>query len=119
MAIGHPRRGPKFCLVMDCGLGRSREGLSGGRQRGHKDKAKKTHASEKALAHYKPPIWLYPRKSPVAMPWRAWAGYILKNSSPEMKTRELARSILTDLHFWLPAAVLALGAGLLFLIARA
>jgi len=53
------------------------------------------------------------------MPWRAWAGYILKNSSPEMKTRELARSILTDLHFWLPAAVLALGAGLLFLIARA
>jgi len=36
-----------------------------------------------------------------------------------MKTRGLAGSILTDLHFWLPAAVLALGAGLLFLIARA
>jgi hypothetical protein len=30
----------------------------------------------------------------------------------------LARAILTDLHFWLPAGVLALGLGLLFFIAR-
>jgi hypothetical protein len=36
-----------------------------------------------------------------------------------MKKRSLARSILTDPHFWLPAAVLALGVGLLLFIARA
>ena len=39
--------------------------------------------------------------------------------SPEMKTGDLVRRILTDLHFWVPAAVLALGAGLLLLISRA
>jgi hypothetical protein len=37
----------------------------------------------------------------------------------EMKRRSLAQRILTDPHFWLPAAVLVLGAGLLFFIARA
>jgi hypothetical protein len=36
-----------------------------------------------------------------------------------MKIGKLVRRILTDLHFWVPAAVLALGAGLLLLIARA
>jgi hypothetical protein len=36
-----------------------------------------------------------------------------------MKTGELIRRILTDFHFWVPAAVLALGAGLLLLISRA
>ena len=36
-----------------------------------------------------------------------------------MKTGEFARRVLTDLHFWIPAAVLGLGAALLFLIARA
>jgi hypothetical protein len=30
----------------------------------------------------------------------------------------LARTILTDFHFWLPAVVLAMGLGLLFFIAR-
>jgi hypothetical protein len=34
-------------------------------------------------------------------------------------TRSLTRAILTDLHFWLPAGVLAAGLGLLFFIARA
>jgi hypothetical protein len=30
----------------------------------------------------------------------------------------MAGTILTDLHFWLPAVVLAIGAGLLFFVAR-
>jgi hypothetical protein len=30
----------------------------------------------------------------------------------------MARAILTDVHFWVPAAVLALGVGLLFFVAR-
>lgn len=30
----------------------------------------------------------------------------------------LARAVLTDLHLWLPAAVLAIGVGLLFFLAR-
>jgi hypothetical protein len=33
--------------------------------------------------------------------------------------RSLVRSILTDLHFWLPVGVLAIGLGLLFVVARA
>jgi len=36
-----------------------------------------------------------------------------------MKTGELVRRILADFHFWVPAAVPALGAVLLLLIARA
>lgn len=31
-----------------------------------------------------------------------------------MKTTETARAILTDVHFWIPVAVLAIGLSLLF-----
>jgi hypothetical protein len=42
----------------------------------------------------------------------------MSDESMRKPPHSLARAILTDLHFWLPAAVLAFGVGLLFFVAR-
>jgi hypothetical protein len=38
---------------------------------------------------------------------------------PKHSQRSVVRTILTDLHFWLPMAVLVAGIGLLFVLTRA